>query len=74
MNEAAGLCLDQFREVRLLLAQQLNYDTEGLPQPLDSSSLKVVVTHADKILIAEVSLVKCAQILIAEQDGSIIMR
>lgn len=56
INEAAELCLDQFREVRLLLAQQLQYDTEGLPQPTDCSTLKVEVNHADKILIAEVGV------------------
>lgn len=53
-DPAAELCLDQFREVRLMLAQQLEYDTEGLSPPSSSSTLKVVVTHADKILIAEV--------------------
>lgn len=59
INEAAEVCLGQFREVRLLLAQQLQFDTEGLPQPTDCSTLKVAVAHADKILIAEVRTLSC---------------
>ena len=58
INDAAEECLNKFREVRLILAQQLDYDTAGLPQPTDCSTLKIAVTNADKILIAEVSVLK----------------
>lgn len=56
INDDAELCLNQFREVRQLLAQQLQYDASVLPHPKEAS-LKVVVNHAEKILIAEANAI-----------------